>query len=155
LSRVNGLFVTRWVIFNLRTGCPAPPPMTLYRNFSQNCSTELSLDYDALQTCATGENGHALVLAAAKATVPYHHTYVPWLVINGEHNPLAEKGPKAFISEVCKAYTDPASLPPVCTGSYTTTQTHTTHKNVRAHTHTHTAQRHGASRTRYSAEISV
>ena len=68
------------LIFGCPGGCPAPPSFPMYHKFAENCSTVLGLNHSALQSCATGEDGLELVLAAARETAPYQHTYVPWLV---------------------------------------------------------------------------
>jgi hypothetical protein len=68
------------LIFGCPGGCPAPPSFAMYHKFAENCSTVLGLNHSALQSCATGEDGLELVLAAARKTAPYQHTYVPWLV---------------------------------------------------------------------------
>jgi hypothetical protein len=56
----------------------------------------------------------------AEILIEYLHILVgQW---KGVHNGVAEKSTASFISEVCKAYSDPPSLPPICTGTISVTK---------------------------------
>jgi interferon gamma-inducible protein 30 len=48
------------------------------------CSATYKFSVDDVEACAKGDEGNALVHAAALAT-PSNHKYVPWPVVNGAH----------------------------------------------------------------------
>ena len=78
------------------------------------CATAVKLSLTSLNTCWQGEQGKALVLAAAKAT-PSDHQYVPWTTVNGV-NACDETGCDGVLAAACKAYvagggTAPAACP--------------------------------------------
>ena len=54
------------------------------------CASEAGLDWDVIKACATGSEGNDLMHSIAEATPD--HTYVPWVVINGETVPADDTG---------------------------------------------------------------
>mmetsp|Transcript_24259 Transcript_24259/g.48256 ORF Transcript_24259/g.48256 Transcript_24259/m.48256 type:complete len:84 (-) Transcript_24259:38-289(-) len=76
------------------------------------CATSTGLDPDVLQTCAEGDEGLQLQLAAGATTAALDppHTYVPWVLVNGELSPSDGEN---LLQEVCDAYqgTKPAGCP--------------------------------------------
>ncbi|GMH63889.1 hypothetical protein TL16_g03828 [Triparma laevis f. inornata] len=68
------------------------------------CSDDAGIDWDTITTCAEGDEGNVLMHGVALATP--NHTYVPWVVINGETVPDSGSGyPAGNLTElVCAAY---------------------------------------------------
>jgi len=76
------------------------------------CATTYNLDYSQVEVCANGDLGNSLVHAAAvvtEALIPAHQ-YVPWVVVDGEHN-VASEGLilTNILSFICNNYQGPKS----------------------------------------------
>lgn len=66
------------------------------------CATSVKLFINALNTCSTGPQGKALIMAAYNAT-PSDHQYVPWTTVNGV-NACDDNGCDGVFAAACKAY---------------------------------------------------
>lgn len=66
---------------------------------TKKCAELANLDYDAIETCATGPEAKVLLEKAYQDT-PADHQYVPWVVINGKL--WSQEG--SFTRAICKAY---------------------------------------------------
>ena len=63
---------------------------------AQSCATKAKMDFSILKACATGTEGHDLLVNFGKDTVA--HQYVPWVTINGVLSTDSD-----FIAAVCAA----------------------------------------------------
>lgn len=72
----------------------------------ESCFEKLDLDSKPIKQCYNSEHGKQLELQYADETSALKppHTYVPWVVVDGE--PLYEDY-ENFISYICKAYKGP------------------------------------------------
>lgn len=54
----------------------------------KKCATQYGLSWESINSCATSEQGIALEVEVAKVTEALQpaHTYVPWVVVNGQHS---------------------------------------------------------------------
>lgn len=54
----------------------------------QLCASKYGLDWNTINTCATGPEGNQLMYEIAVATESLNpiHTYVPWIVVNDRHS---------------------------------------------------------------------
>ena len=71
------------------------------------CSQQLNLDFNTVQNCAGDSQGNALVHDAALITENLNepHTYVPWIVVNGDHNEVDEEDIfDSLLKFVCNNY---------------------------------------------------
>lgn len=79
----------------------------------QRCATKFNLDWNAINTCATGAEGNKYMYDFAVATeklVPAH-TYVPWIVVNDRHTTSSENAVIAnMVRYVCSIYTGPERI---------------------------------------------
>ena len=84
---------------------------------AQKCAGLASMDWDKIDSCYKGSQGHNLELMYSKETdsLDPPHTYVPWVTLNGKHDVEAE-GPK-LTKEICDAYTG-TDKPPACHTAY-------------------------------------
>ena len=74
----------------------------------QKCSSQLSLDWNKINNCATSEQGIQYEVEMAKATEALNpaHQYVPWIVVNGKHSQSAESAiENNMVRYVCSIYT--------------------------------------------------
>ena len=53
---------------------------------AQSCAQSLSMKWDLMGTCYSGDLGHDLELMYANETASLHppHQYTPWVTINGK-----------------------------------------------------------------------
>lgn len=83
------------------------------------CAEDLEVDYDLIDTCATGEEGIKLHYFYGQRTdklVPKHE-YVPWTLFNEQYNKEdMEQAENDLIGVVCKYLADPK--PEVCNEVY-------------------------------------
>lgn len=81
----------------------------------QKCASTAGLDYDEINSCATGALGNKLQHAIGTATdnlVP-RHQWTPWVVMNGK--PLSQSQlDQKLVKLVCDAYTG-SQKPQACT----------------------------------------
>ncbi len=57
---------------------------------------------DAINTCAQGKEGNVLLHEASLQT-PDNHEYVPWIIVNGVHDTVAETDfQDSFVDYLCK-----------------------------------------------------
>jgi hypothetical protein len=78
------------------------------------CAQETALDWPALRTCHDdAEWAWQLQLQAWAETLPTQHTYVPWVVIDGEHYDM-EESRDDFFNVVCEYYTTKGGTHPAC-----------------------------------------
>jgi interferon gamma-inducible protein 30 len=79
----------------------------------QRCATKFNLDWNAINTCATGTEGNKYMYDFAVATeklVPAH-TYVPWIVVNDRHTTSSENAVISnMVRYVCSIYTGPEHI---------------------------------------------
>lgn len=79
----------------------------------QRCSTQLGLDWNAINTCAKGAEGvgYLVEMAAATEKLIPPHTYVPWIVVNGAHSSSYENAIVSnMVKFVCSIYTGPEKI---------------------------------------------
>jgi hypothetical protein len=56
----------------------------------------------------------ALQQEAARQTAPTHHTYVPWVTIDGHHIDESTTTDNDLLVQVCRAYTAHGGHHPAC-----------------------------------------
>ena len=79
----------------------------------QRCASRLGLNWNEIDTCAKGSEGNKLMYDIAVATENLNpkHTYVPWLVVNGQHSRASESAIiKNMVQYVCSIYTGPEKI---------------------------------------------
>lgn len=79
----------------------------------QRCATKLGLDWQAINTCATGTEGNKYMLEYAIATEKLNpaHTYVPWIVVNDKHTTSSENSVISnMVRYVCSIYSGPEKI---------------------------------------------
>ena len=77
--------------------------MPVYEDDTIALCVEHPKDVSVITTCAKGEEGPKLHLAAGDRTP--EHDYVPWVVVNGKHIESAEV--RNLKQVICDAYTGP------------------------------------------------
>jgi interferon gamma-inducible protein 30 len=72
---------------------------------AKKCAEENNIVWDKIDSCYQGKLGHELeeMYAAETAELKPRHEYVPWVTINGKHEPEAEGS--RLIEVICNAYT--------------------------------------------------
>ena len=91
-------------------GRSEPFPASLFAS----CAQETALDWKALRTCHDDADGAwQLQLQAWAETLPTKNTYVPWVVIDGEHYDMQESR-NDFFNVVCEYYTAKGGTHPAC-----------------------------------------
>lgn len=79
----------------------------------QKCAGSLSMDWNRINACATGEEGVKYMVELAQATealVPAHQ-YVPWINVNGQHSSTSESAVENnMVKYVCSIYTGPEKI---------------------------------------------
>jgi interferon gamma-inducible protein 30 len=73
----------------------------------KKCAQQLSLDWNAISTCATSSAGvnYLVEMAVATENLVPAHTYVPWVVVNGVHSASSENAVQAnMVRYVCSIY---------------------------------------------------
>lgn len=74
----------------------------------QRCAAKYSLDWQTINSCVNGPEGNRLMYEIAVATESLNpkHTYVPWIVVNGQHSTSSENAIiKNMVQYVCSIYT--------------------------------------------------
>ena len=69
-----------------------------FKSAAQTCAKSAGLDFDAIQTCWSGDEGTALQKKYADLTPT--HKYTPWVTLNTV--PTSQRG--SFLSQLCKKY---------------------------------------------------
>lgn len=73
----------------------------------QRCASNYGLNWASISTCAYGPQGIQLHYQYGVKTnnlVP-KHTYVPWIVVNGQHSTASENAVQSnMVSFICKTY---------------------------------------------------
>jgi len=82
-------------------------PHTSVELSSFECGSRLNVGIEQIKSCAMSDRGHQLVVANGALTLKPElgHHYVPWVMINGEHDKAAE-GPD-LRAKLCSALADP------------------------------------------------
>jgi len=79
----------------------------------QRCATKYGLDWNTINTCATGKEGNQIMYEFAVATEKLNpaHTYVPWIVVNDRHSTSSENAVISnMVRYVCSIYTGPEKI---------------------------------------------
>jgi len=85
-----------------------------FEKSSYECAQSAGLNLDTTRSCYNSSKGNKYMAALGEATQKLESkTYVPWVVIDGQHNEQAERG--GILPELCKALTPP--LPEACRAS--------------------------------------
>lgn len=74
----------------------------------QRCATKYGMDWNTINTCATGSEGNKLMYDIAVATEKLNppHQYVPWIVVNDKHTTSSENSVISnMVRYVCSIYT--------------------------------------------------
>lgn len=82
-------------------------------NAGETCAQQAGLDWSAINACATGADGDAVLRAAAKATAVYgdaRYEATPWCLVEGA---IVPGDGSTFLAMVCDAYkgTKPSGCP--------------------------------------------
>ncbi|GMH84246.1 hypothetical protein TrVE_jg7714 [Triparma verrucosa] len=78
----------------------------------ETCATQQGLDWDGISACHDDADQSWELQVAAAAATPADHTYVPWVVVNGEQYDLDVE--TDFLGFICDAYT--GDKPAACSG---------------------------------------
>lgn len=65
------------------------------------------MNWDSINSCATSEQGVNMIVEVAKITEALQpaHTYVPWVVVNGQHSQSSEAAVESnMVRYVCSIY---------------------------------------------------
>jgi interferon gamma-inducible protein 30 len=76
----------------------------------QRCAAKYSMDWNAINTCATGSEGNKLMYDISIATDKLNppHQYTPWIVVNDKHATSSENAIiQNMVRYVCSIYTGP------------------------------------------------
>ena len=79
----------------------------------QHCSDQLNLDFVSLKNCMTSDLGNKVQheVAVKTETLDPPKSYVPWIVVNGEHNVDAENQIfENMVGFICKNYKGDAKI---------------------------------------------
>ncbi|GMH85285.1 hypothetical protein TL16_g10181 [Triparma laevis f. inornata] len=80
----------------------------------ETCATQQGLDWDGISACHDDPDKSWELQQAAAAATPSDHTYVPWVVIDGEQYDLDTE--TDFFGYICDAYT--GDKPAACSGKF-------------------------------------